>query len=101
MSAELAMITGLGIIAFILIKLAKEIEDAETQINQGLFTLSILFMVGLEYTAYGIAQSQNLQNAELAYLAALLITLLAFFGLLAQFVGKIKEKAGSDEMEGL
>lgn len=102
MSAELGLIAGLGIIAYILIEIAEEVEDAESQINQGIFTLSLVFMIGLEYTAYGIAQSQGFGNAETAYLAALLITSVSFLGLLALFAQGILEKAGSeDELENL
>ena len=102
MSAQLALVSGLGIIAYVLIQIAEEAEDAETQINQGIFTLSLLFMIGLEYTAYGIAQNQGLGNAETAYLVALLITSLSFLGLLAQLIQDIMEKAGEDDpMEDL
>lgn len=97
MSAELGLIAGLGIIAYVLIEIAEEVEDAETQINQGIFTLSLLFMISLEYTAYGIAQSQGFANAEKAYLVALLITTLSFLGLLALFVQGMLEKAGKDD----
>jgi len=102
MSAQLALVSGLGIIAYVLIQIAEEAEDAETQINQGIFTLSLLFMIGLEYTAYGIAQNQGLGNAEIAYLVALLITSLSFLGLLGQLIQDIMEKAGEDDpMEDL
>ena len=102
MSAELALVSGLGIIAYILIQIAEEAENAETQINQGIFTLSLLFMIGLEYTAYGVAQNQGLGNAEIAYLVALLITSLSFLGLLGQLIQDIVEKAGEDDpMEDL
>lgn len=98
MSAELGLIAGLGIIAYVLIEIAEEVENAETQINQGIFTLSLLFMIALEYTAYGIAQSQSFANAQKAYLVALLITTVSFLGLLALFVQGMLEKAGKDDL---
>jgi len=102
MSAELGLIAGLGIIAYVLIEIAEEVEDAETQINQGIFTLSLIFMIGLEYTAYGIAKSQGFGNAEKAYLVALFITSLSLVGLLVLFAQGIMEKAGDkDHMEDL
>jgi len=96
MSAELGLIAGLGIIAYVLIQIAEEVEDAETQINQGIFTLSLLFMIALEYTAYGIAKTQGFGNAETAYLVALFITSISFLGLLTQFAQAILEKTGED-----
>jgi len=102
MSAELGLIAGLGIIAYVLIQIAEEVEDAESQINQGIFTLSLLFMVGLEYTAYGIAQTQGFENAEIAYLAALLITSVSFLGILGHLVrGVIAKSKDKDELDGL
>jgi len=92
MSAELGLIAGLGIIAYVLIEIAEEVEDSESQINQGIFTLSLFFMIALEYTAYGIAQSQGFQNAETAYLVALLITGVSFLGLLGQLVQAVMQK---------
>ena len=98
MSAELGLIAGLGIIAYVLIEIAQEVEDSESQINQGIFTLSLFFMIGLEYTAYGIAQTQDFGNAEIAYLVALLVTSVSFVGLLGHLVQGILEKAGDDSV---
>lgn len=98
MSAELGLIAGLGIIAYVLIQIAEEVEDSESQINQGIFTLSVFFMIGLEYTAYGIAQSQGFGNAEIAYLVALLVTSISFLGLLGHLVQTILEKASDDSV---
>jgi len=101
-SAELGLIAGLGIIAYVLIEIAEEVEDSESQINQGIFTLSLFFMIGLEYTAYGIAESQGFGNAEIAYLAALLITGVSFLGLLGHLVqGVMSKTSDSSEMESL
>lgn len=101
MSAELALISGLGIIAYILIKLATKIEEEDTTVNQGIFALSLLFMILLEWTAYGFAQSQGFGNAVTAYLAALVLTLLGFIGMMAHLVQGIREKSGQDAMEKL
>ena len=98
MSAELGLIAGLGIIAYVLIEIAEEVENSESQINQGIFTLSLFFMIGLEYTAYGIAQTQDFGNAEIAYLVALLVTSVSFLGLLGHLVQGILEKAGDDSV---
>jgi len=101
-SAELGLIAGLGIIAYVLIEIAEEVEDSESQINQGIFTLSLFFMIGLEYTAYGIAKTQGFGNAETAYLAALLITGVSFLGLLGHLVqGVMSKTSDSSEMESL
>lgn len=102
MSAEFGLIAGLGIIAYVLIDIAEEVEDSESQINQGIFTLSLFFMIGLEYTAYGIAKSQGFGNAETAYLSALLITAVSFLGLLGQLVQAVLEKTNdSSAMDSL
>lgn len=101
MSAELGLIAGLGIIAYVLINLATRIEEEETTVNQGIFTLSLLFMILLEWTAYGFAKTQGFSNAETAYLASLVLTLIAFIGLITHLLQGIKEKSGEDEMEGL
>jgi len=102
MSAELALVSGLGIIAYVLIQIAEEVEDAETEINQGIFTLSLLFMIALEYTAYGVAQTQDFGNAETAYLVALFITSLSFLGLLARFAQAMLDKTSDNNaMEDL
>jgi uncharacterized membrane protein YhdT len=92
MSAELGLIAGLGIIAYVLIEVAEEVEDSDSQINQGIFTLSLLFMIGLEYTAYGIATDQGFANAEIAYLVALLVTGISFLGMLGHLVQTVMEK---------
>ena len=96
MSAEFGLIAGLGIIAYVLIEIAEEVEDSESQINQGIFTLSLFFMIGLEYTAYGIAKTHNFSNAEIAYLVALLVTTVSFLGLLAHLVQGILEKTSDN-----
>ena len=102
MSAELAAVSGLGIIAYVLIQIAQKVEESESQINQGVFTLSLFFMIGLEYAAYGIAGSHSLENAEIAYLAALLVTVVCFLGLLAHLVQGILEKTSDNsEMDSL
>jgi len=98
MSAELGLIAGLGIIAYVLIEVAEEVEDSDSQINQGIFTLSLFFMIGLEYTAYGIAQSQGFGNAEIAYLVALLVTSISFLGLLGHLVQGVLEKTSDQSM---
>lgn len=102
MSAELGLIAGLGIIAYLLVEIAEEVQDSDSEINQGIFTLSVFFIIGLEWTAYGIAQSQDFQNAEIAYLVALVITLISFLGLIAVFgQGLLEKSRDNDEMEGL
>lgn len=98
MSAELGLISGLGIIAYVLIEIAEEVEDSESQINQGIFTLSLFFMIGLEYTAYGIAQSQGFANAQIAYLVALLVTSVSFMGLLGHLVQGVLEKTSDSSV---
>jgi len=98
MSAELGLIAGLGIIAYVLIQIAEKVEDSNSEINQGIFTLSLFFIIALEYTAYGIAQNQGFGNAELAYLVALLVTGVSFLGLLGMLVQGILEKTGDNSM---
>jgi len=97
MSAELGLIAGLGIIAYMLVEIAEEIEDSETEINQGIFVLSMIFIIGLEYTGYGIAKTGGYSNAETAYLAALLVTMLSFIGIIAQFANNLLDKTREED----
>lgn len=99
MSAEFALVSGLGIIAYLLVEIAEEVQDSESEINQGIFLLSVLFVISLEWAAYGIAQNQGFGNAELAYLVALFITLLAFLGLAAEFTLSMIAKIREDNSE--
>lgn len=100
MSAETALVIGLATVVYLTIKLAKELEEAETQLNQGLFVGSMLFLIGLLYTGYGIAQNSAVVEAERAYLASLVLVVLAFFGLMLRLLQKYKAEKEESELEG-
>lgn len=101
MAAETALIIGLSTVVYLTIKLAKEMEEADTQLNQALFVSSMLFLLGMLYTGYGIAVNASIQEAERAYLASLLLVAIAFIGLVIRLVQKYKEqKESSSELEG-
>lgn len=86
MSLELAMITGLGITSFMTVKLLQKFRESNTMVEEAVNTLSIFFIIGLEYAAYGLADSNGLTNSKDAYIIALLITVLIFMSMLVRLV---------------
>lgn len=93
----MALVTGLGVIVYLVHKAATEFEEEEKQINKLLYTLSLLPVIGLEWTAYGIAQSNGYSNGETAYLVALLFTSLAFTGLMLKTVEDVVRDVKEDD----
>lgn len=100
MAAETALIIGLSTVVYLTIKLAKELEEADTQLNQGLFVGSMLFLIGMLYTGYGIAIDASIQEAERAYLASLILVSIAFIGLVIRLVQKYKAAKEESELTG-
>lgn len=86
MSAELAMITGLALTAFMGVKLSNEFKKAETMLEEAVNLLSFLFLIGLLYAGHGISQSASLSNARDAYLVGLIVAVLIFLGLMVKLV---------------
>lgn len=86
MSAELAMITGLGLVAFLALKISNRFKEAESMMEEGTALLSMLFLVGLQYAGHGIASSNAFSNAQDAYLVGLLVTVTLFTGLMIELI---------------
>lgn len=100
MTAETALMIGLATVVYLTIKLAKELEEAETHLNQGLFVGSMLFLIGMLYTGYGIASNASILEAERAYLASLILVAIAFIGLVIRLLQKYKKNQDESELEG-
>lgn len=100
MTAETALMLGLATVVFLVVKLAKELEEADTQINKALFVGSNLFLIGMLYTGYGIAQSTSIVEAERTYLAALVLVAAVFVGLLVRLFQKYRKDKEKTELEG-
>lgn len=100
MSAETALVLGLGTVVYLTIKLAKELEEADTQINQGLFVGSMLFLIGLLYTGYGIAQESVYAEAERAYLASLILVTITFIALMVRLFQRYRDQKSSSDLGG-
>jgi len=81
MSAEFGMITGLALVAFMALKIKENFKDAESMIDEAVSLLSMFFLIGLQYAAYGISQTQGFSNSSDAYLVSLLITVFIFLAL--------------------
>lgn len=100
MSAETALIIGLASVVYLTIKLVKELEEAENSLRQGSLVGSMLFLISLLYTGYGIAQGTSVGEAERAYLASLILVVVVFLGLVTRLFQKYKKSASQSELEG-
>jgi len=102
MTAEQGLILGLGIIAYLVWNLAEKFEEKKQQMHKSLLTLSTFFIIGLEYTALGIAQKNSFSNAVTAYQFSLIITVLLLLGMVYRIYQQIKDEAqNNSSMEGL
>ncbi|MFB6192653.1 MAG: hypothetical protein ABEK00_00205 [Candidatus Nanohaloarchaea archaeon] len=101
MSAEQGLIVGLGIIAYLTWNLAENFKEIRDQMHKSLLALSTFFILGMEYTARGIAQSAGYNAAETAYTFSLVITTLLLLGMIYKIYKQVKEEAQSGSMEGL
>lgn len=101
MSAELALVSGLGVVAYLLLQTSKNLKEEESQENAFLFALSWIFVIGMQYTAYGIAQAQDYGNAENAYLAGLIVSLAVFGLYTAMMASTFKQKLSQNGLKGL
>lgn len=101
MSAELAMIIGLGLVAYMTLRINEKFKESETMMEEAVNLLSMFFLIGLEYTGYGISTNHSLSNASDAYLVALMITVVIFLALLVKLVQRYwVETRDNSEMEG-
>lgn len=99
---ETAVIIGLAALVYLVTNIAKDYEDEETEMNKGLFLLSMIMVIGLEYAGYGIAKANSLSNAADAFLVALLITSIAFIVLLAKLAAFMRDNQKENgKLEGL
>jgi len=99
---ETAVIIGLAALVYLVTNIAKDYEDEDTEMNKGLFLLSMIMVIGLEYAGYGIATANSLDNAATAFLVALLITSIAFVVLLARLVSYMRDNMKEQgKLEGL
>jgi len=102
MSAAQGLILGLFGVAYIVKELAEQFEEKQDQIHKSLLAFSTMFIMGMEYTAIGIAQAQSYTNAENAYTFALVVTTLVFLGMMYKIVKQVIDEAqNSSSMEGL
>lgn len=102
MSVEQGLILGLGLVAYMVMTLAKEFEERKDQIHKSLLAFAMFFINGMVYTALGIAKQNNYGNAETAYSFTLVITVLAFLGMIYRIYQQVKSEAQNDSaMEGL
>lgn len=102
MTAEQGLILGLGLIGYLVWTLAERFEERKDQMHKSLLALSTFFILGMEYTALGIAQSQSFSNAKTAYSFALVITALMLLGMIYRIYKQVKEEAkNTSSMEGL
>lgn len=95
-----AVIIGLGILPILLIMILREFRQAEDMMDEAVMTLLILFIIGLEYTGYGIAKTNSVDYAVDAYLVTLLVTVLAFFAVVIQLVVNYKEENREETLGG-
>lgn len=101
MTAEQGLILGLGLVAYMVMTLAKEFEERKDQMHKSLLAFAMFFIIGMEYTARGIAKSTGYTRAETAYTFALVITVLAFLAMIYRIYQQIKEEAQNQSaMEG-
>jgi len=101
MSAEMGLILGLGLVAYMVMTLAKEFEERKDQMHKSLLAFAMFFIIGMEYTARGIAISSGYTRAETAYTFALVITVLAFLGMIYRIYQQVKSEAqNSSAMDG-
>jgi hypothetical protein len=95
MSAAQGLILGLAVIAYMVKELAENFEEKKDQLHKSLLAFSTFFIMGMEFTAIGIAKKNSYGNAEAAYTFALVITVLVFLGMVYRIYKKIKEEARS------
>jgi len=90
MSYQLAAVTSLGLTVYMVHKVAEEfIEEDQEDMTRLMYTLSMLPVIGLNWTGYGIAQNQSLTNAEQAFIVSTLFSCLVLVGMIALFTKKI------------
>lgn len=99
---ETALMLGLATTVYLAIKLAKEFESTDDEFNQGLFTVSLFFLMGLMYTGYGIADSAGIEEAIASYLVGFLVISVTWVGFMVKIVAKYRAKSSdSSELEKL
>jgi len=102
MSAELGLILGLGLVAYMVKELAESFEEKKDQMHKSLLAFAMFFIIGMEWTARGIAKSSGYVRAETAYTFAMVITTLAFLGMIYRIYQQVKSEAQNDSsMEAL
>ena len=102
MTAEQSLILGVGLIAFLVWNLAQRFEEQRDQIHKSLLALSTFFIIGMEYTALGIAQNQGFDNAVTAYTFSIVLTVIMLLAMIYRIYKQIKDEAqSSSSMEGL
>lgn len=93
MSAAQALVLGLAVVAYMVAKLAEDFQEKKDNMHKSLLAFATFFIIGMEYTALGIAQAQSYSNAAQAYQFALVVTTLTFFGMIYRIYQKVKSEA--------
>jgi len=93
MSASMGLILGLGLVAFMIKTLAEDFEQKKDQMHKSLLAFAVFFIIGMEYTAIGIASANGFANAQAAYQFSLVVTVLVFFGMIYRIYQQVKSEA--------
>lgn len=93
MSAAQGLILGLAVIAYLIQRLAENFEQKKQEMHKALLAFATFFLIGMEYTAIGIAQANNYSNAEVAYQFTLIVTVLVFLGMIYRIYQQMKTEA--------
>jgi len=102
MSASMGLILGLGLVAFMIKTLAEDFEQKKDQMHKSLLAFAVFFIIGMEYTALGIAQNQGFDNATTAYTFSIVLTVIMLLAMIYRIYKQIKDEAqSSSSMEGL
>lgn len=100
MSAELGLIAGLLGIAYMVKNLAVSFEEQKDKMHKALLAFSVMFLIGMEYTAIGIADTAGYSNAANVYTFTLIVTSLVFLGMMYRIIYQMKEEMQNDSQMG-
>lgn len=97
MSYELALVVGMGLTAWMTVKLLNEFKTASDMVEEAFYTLSMLFVIGLQYIGYGLADSNGFSKGTDAYIVALLVTNLLFIAVVIRLILNYRKSSEQDE----
>jgi len=101
MSQELAAVAGLGLVAWMTLKLVKFFKESDSMEDAAVALLSMLFIIGVEVTGWEIADTATgFTLAANAYLVALMVSTLTFLLVLIKLVEMYWTKSREDKEFG-